>query len=309
MTKLNEGKLESGLNGCGDAEFYIFAVPEETAVPLLEHVIHKAANERTARGLCVLFTKRPSALAGIHFRHLPVLSFGAEEQMIIDEVIERLDGYSQPNSDAHAAEPSAEVLWRAQCAASARKWDRRLREKLQADRAQRLEAGLKNLLVITEPGFAAGGMSAEERLEAVQHTLRTLVQVQNDLPVTGRSGWSGASPEPAAIASATTERIKIGRLEYRPDFCEVWVDGQRFDLTTRVPARRCLQFLVEKEAFTEETAREFSEIHAFVAEPLGSMANEPRIHHYFNDAKRKLTRLRSDLIKPVARTGRYFLAV
>ena len=87
------------------------------------------------------------------------------------------------------------------------------------------------------------------------------------------------------------------------------MDGQRFDLTSRVPARRCLQYLVENQAFDEATAREFTEIHTFVTEQLGSMANEPRIHHYFNDSKRKLTRLRSELIKPVARTGRYYLAV
>lgn len=295
MKKSNGGKMGTESNGNGGAEFYVFAASDRCAVPLLDHVIYKVAGERTARGLCELFEKRPtSAPAGTSFCHRPALSFRVEDQIVMDEVLDCLDGYGHPNPDAYAARPSAEVLWRGQCAARARKWDRRLREKIRADQAQRLQAILVQLAAAAPPTTECRELSDEERVEAALRLLLTATKAQ-----------ASSATKPAGRDGCA----KIGRLEYRPDFGEVWVDGQRFDLTSRIPARRCLQFLVAKEAFDERRAREFAEIHAFVVEELGSMANEPRIHHYFNDARRKLTRLRSELIKPVARTGRYYLAV
>jgi hypothetical protein len=295
MTKLNGGKLAGDGKENGDAEFYVFALPAGCDEPLPERVIHRATGEKMAAGLCALFEKRPSsAPPGTRFCYRPALLFSAEDQIVVEEVLDCLEGYGHPNPDVYAAKPSAEVLWRGQCAARARKWDRRMREKIRAGQAQRLQAMVVQLAEAAMPTSEGRELSDEERVAAALRLVMSATKAQ---------GTEVGQP------TDRDGRIKLGRLEYRPGFDEVWVDGQRFDLTTRIPARRCLQFLVEKEAFDVRRAREFAEIHAFVVEELGSMANEPRIHHYFNDAKRKLTRLRSELIKPVARTGRYYLAV
>jgi len=305
MTMTSNGSMEGGLNGNGDAEFYIFAAPDENGAPVLDHVIYRVTGEQIANGLCNLLRKTQGQTpGGLCFRHVPAMAFSTEDQIIIDEVLDTLDRFSHPDPCVYAVKPSAELMQRAQYVARARTWERRLRDKMKAPEAPSLVTLAKEM-VGAAMARGSGNPVDWPRVMGALQVLQAWAESQ------AGAAWQSAA---GAVAPAGGEpngegRIREGRLEYRPDFCEVWVDGQRFDLTTRMPARRCLQFLVEKQAFDEASARDFAEIHAYVTEGFGSVANEPKIHDYFNEAKGKLPRLRRELIKAVARSRRYYLEV
>ena len=303
MTKVKNGKVEGGLNGGGDAEFYVFAVPDGNAAPLLEHVIYKAANEQTARGLCVLFEKRPtSAPGGTSFRHLSALTFGAEDQIVMDEVLDCLDGYGHPDPTVYAVRPSVEVLWRAQCAARARKWDRRLREKLQAQ-------GLWLGAMVEDARAAGRAFGEEEKVNDALQVLMTFAEARS------KASSRAAKPaQPAADASAADGRLRIGRLSYLPGFNQVWLGEELFDLSHRPKARACVRYLVENRAYDAAHARHLeTEIDPYVRAqcqlPKLGAYSELRMHHYFNPSTSDVARLGRELIQPAGRNGRYFLKV
>jgi len=104
----------------------------------------------------------------------------------------------------------------------------------------------------------------------------------------------------------------IGRLEYREGFKDVWLGKEHFDLRGRTQARLCLEYLVAKQALTENSARHFAdEIDPYVREKGGNCGrgkfSEIKIKQYFNDRKGRLPRLRSDLIRTVEGSGKYYL--
>jgi hypothetical protein len=102
--------------------------------------------------------------------------------------------------------------------------------------------------------------------------------------------------------------IKLGRIDYRIGFDDVWVDGEHFDLRKRRKAKACLQYLIENKAFTATSARHLdTEIDPFVREQSGGLpkAADIRIHHYFTAEKNRLEKLRSLICR--AGNGRFFL--
>ena len=108
----------------------------------------------------------------------------------------------------------------------------------------------------------------------------------------------------------------VGRLQYGAGFNDVWFGGEHYDLRGRAKARFCLQYLVAKQAFDENSARHLEkEIDPFVRKkcqlpPLPESAQSNlRIQHFFNDPSRKLTRLRRDLVRAAGRNGRFYLQV
>ena len=108
------------------------------------------------------------------------------------------------------------------------------------------------------------------------------------------------------------ERILVrGRLEYRPGLRDVWVGDRHYDLRERTKARLCLEYLVEKQAFDPESARDLvEEIDPYVRD-MGNFprAADIRIDDYFRDGAGRLRGLRRDLIVSAGRNGRYFLRV
>lgn len=303
MTKANNGRMEAGLNGNSDAEYYVFAVPAGCAAPWLDHVIYKVIGERTARGLCALFEKRTtSAPAGTSFCPRPALSFSVEEQIVMDEVLDCLDGYGHPDPMVYAVRPSDEVLWRAQCAASARKWDRRLREKLQAQSVW--------LGAMVEDARAAGrAFGEEERVSEALQVLMTFAEARSKA-----SACAAKPAQPAADASAADGRLRVGRLSYLPGFNQVWLGDELFDLSHRPKARACVRYLVENRAFDADHARHLeTEIDPYVRAqcqlPKLGAYSELRMHHYFNPSTSDVARLGRELIQPAGRNGRYFLKV
>jgi hypothetical protein len=105
--------------------------------------------------------------------------------------------------------------------------------------------------------------------------------------------------------------VRHGRLEYRPGFEDVWVDGEHYGLRARKRARLCLEYLVAQQAFDAASARHLTEeIDPHVCREGGfPRSADLRIHHYFNDHRGKLTKLRQGLVRQAGRNGRFYLAV
>ena len=142
-----------------------------------------------------------------------------------------------------------------------------------------------------------------------------------------RAGLNGAIPCAPVLPvngagiKIPAEAIRIGRLCYLPGFTRVWFRGKKgaadveYDLQERNKARLCIQYLMEKEAFSPASAVHFEkEINPYVRErsKLDPQSNsaEIKIHHYFNPSHGKLAPLGRELIVSAGHgTGRYYLNV
>ena len=104
-----------------------------------------------------------------------------------------------------------------------------------------------------------------------------------------------------------------GRLRWENDFKEIRLGGVLYNLLTRKKARYCIQYLVQKGAFDEKSARLLEkEIDPFVRKhskmpplPESSKGNL-RIQHYFTGTGKNLHQLCAELIKS-AGNGRFYL--
>lgn len=124
----------------------------------------------------------------------------------------------------------------------------------------------------------------------------------------GTDAGSRATQEPVVAKDAIQ---RVGQLRYRPDFNDVWVGEQHYDLRERTKARLCVRYLVEHGAFEAATARHLvEEIDPFVRQHGNFLPTaDIRIHHYFNDRNGPLTQLRKALIQSAGRQGRFYLNV
>ena len=119
----------------------------------------------------------------------------------------------------------------------------------------------------------------------------------------------------AGAVSIQTEAGKIlwcGKFGYRPGFVDVWLHDEPYNLRERTQARLCIQYLVENEAFSIDSARHFlTQIDPYVRTHSKSPhAAEPKIDHYFTDPTGNLPALRKALIQATGlRDGRFFLKV
>ena len=137
----------------------------------------------------------------------------------------------------------------------------------------------------------------------------------------------GASPERFAaveqLLAACTEAalpaggaresiIKIGRLEYREGFKDVWLDDVAFDLRSYPQARWCLELLVRKRAYAANSALHLrNEIDPYVREHSGVGARGKfsaiKIQDYFREPSGHLMKLCQGLIRSAGNNGKYFL--
>ena len=104
-----------------------------------------------------------------------------------------------------------------------------------------------------------------------------------------------------------------GRLQWANGFKEVRLGGVLYNLQTRKKARYCIQYLVQKGAFDEKSARHLErEIDPYVRKHskmpplLDSSRNNLRIQHYFTGTGKNVHQLCAELIKS-AGNGRFYL--
>ena len=119
-----------------------------------------------------------------------------------------------------------------------------------------------------------------------------------------------ACPEAALPAGGARESIiKIGRLEYREGFKDVWYADEHYNLRGHRKAQLCLEFLARNHAVDEVSARHFlDEIDPYVrANGEFIQLKNVRIKDYFNDPTGHLQALRQALVQVVEGTGKYYL--
>lgn len=115
-----------------------------------------------------------------------------------------------------------------------------------------------------------------------------------------------------AQAAAFLKMKSRGRFHYRPDFSQVAVGEDIFDLRKRPLARWCLHYLYRRKAFGARSALHFADdIDPHVRELSGraprGIRSVAKIDNYFNDPQKRLPKLRKLLIHYDEVSGKYYL--
>jgi hypothetical protein len=110
---------------------------------------------------------------------------------------------------------------------------------------------------------------------------------------------------------AASQLLTRGRLKWLPGCDTVWLDDKPHDLRKWKRARACLQYLVAKEAFAEDSARHLvDEVDVYVHGQMGtkpSLRPTVKVQDYFKDGG-ELREFCKEIVRP-AGEGRYFLKV
>jgi hypothetical protein len=134
-------------------------------------------------------------------------------------------------------------------------------------------------------------------------------------PILDRFAAGLPRPQNIVAEAKSADRLaagQVGRLRWANDFKEIRLGDRLYHLETRRKARLCIRFLVESEAFAENSAKHLeTEIDPYVREQAGmeelpkSSKGNIRIQHYFQ-GDRSIQKLCSELIA-LAGNGRYYL--
>ena len=110
------------------ASHYLFASPSQLRKESPENVFYRVEGESLAQSLCCLFTQEYAHSQGLpEFHHGAAASLSAEEQVLLDESLDLLDLYDDPDAGIYDPPPSEHILFLAQCAMRAQRWERLLR--------------------------------------------------------------------------------------------------------------------------------------------------------------------------------------
>ena len=103
-----------------------------------------------------------------------------------------------------------------------------------------------------------------------------------------------------------------GRLHFRPDFGQLLVGDEYFDLRKRALARWCIRYMFRKKAFSARSALDFADdidpaVRKLAKREARGIHSVAKIDNFFNDAKHILPKLRQLLIRYDPDSGKYFL--
>lgn len=116
--------------GKGEAAFYLYAVLAGDNNIDPGSVFYKVAGETVASGLCALFAKEYEGKDGRPiFRHVAAATVPAPDQVLLDEALQWLEVYSDPDPGVHDPPPSKDMIARAQYAVRAQTWEELLRRQ------------------------------------------------------------------------------------------------------------------------------------------------------------------------------------
>jgi len=109
--------------------FYLFASFTGRRDESASAVFYKVEGQSLAKSLCSLFTKEYSDESGqTTFCLQPATSISIEDKILLEESLDQLDIYEDPDRGAYDPPPPRDVLLRAQYALRARKWETLVRE-------------------------------------------------------------------------------------------------------------------------------------------------------------------------------------
>jgi len=110
--------------------FYLFASPTSELDQSPKNVFYKAETELLAESLCRLFKREYTYEDGRPtFHFIPSTSISAEEQVLLDEALDWLPLYRDPDPGLYDPPPSEHTLILAQYMIRASDWEERLRQR------------------------------------------------------------------------------------------------------------------------------------------------------------------------------------
>jgi hypothetical protein len=111
--------------------FYLFASPAGKPSQASGSVFYKVEGETLAKKLCGLFNgEYGGGESRTDFRCVPAESIPEAEQVLLDEALDWLEVYDDPDAGIYDPEPSKDMMLLAQYAVRARTWEELLRRKL-----------------------------------------------------------------------------------------------------------------------------------------------------------------------------------
>ena len=112
------------------SRFYVFASPGEKGTHSPETVFHKVDDEVIAKSLCSLFTKQFTGSDGLpSFEYKAVETLSDEDQILMDEALDSLAQYDDPDRFIYDSPPSQHTINLATWARRADKWEDALRAR------------------------------------------------------------------------------------------------------------------------------------------------------------------------------------
>jgi hypothetical protein len=131
----------TGKSPCNGRHFqYLFASPSGASKES-RAVFYKVEGESLAASLCALFTTQYGAADRSHFHYMSAAMISTQERVLLDEALDWLQVYSDPDPGVYEPDPPKDVLKRAQYSNQADVWEQLLRQQLndnqQSNRANR----------------------------------------------------------------------------------------------------------------------------------------------------------------------------
>jgi hypothetical protein len=153
--------------------FYIFAMPTEIWGDPFGTVFYKLHGEDLVMSLCRLFMKEYTGTDGCpSFQDRAAAEFYVDDQVLLDESIEWLGNYEDPDPGIYDPRPPTNTLVRAQYAMRARKWEELLRARA-TERENNLNANNETQETSSPAELL---MSAEEQRNSALNLLILLAQ-------------------------------------------------------------------------------------------------------------------------------------
>jgi hypothetical protein len=111
--------------------YYLYTSSSVPAELTNESVFYLANGERSAKTLCRLFSKEyPSASGNPEFFLRPAVEITPDDQILLDEAIDSLELYDDPDPYIYDPPPSGATMMRAHYARRAKEWEARISVKI-----------------------------------------------------------------------------------------------------------------------------------------------------------------------------------
>jgi hypothetical protein len=201
--------------------FYLFESPAGSRVQTAATVFYKVEGELIAKLLCSLFATEYGEKGPLTFHCAAAATLSPADQVLLDEALDTINSYIDPDSHGYDPAPIKKVFARAQHGGRAQDWDRRLWEKITP----------------AEP-------------DRHQEPLPFPVQPTREAAHVSPAGYAGpqkaAVKETQAATKIADTRNQGRRQRFRPlsdDFGTVELDGGMIDLQGREKAKAFLRLL------------------------------------------------------------------
>ncbi|MEW6199138.1 MAG: hypothetical protein AB1601_10830 [Planctomycetota bacterium] len=116
-----------------ESESYLFVIGDGREDVSHNTVFHRAADAELAASICRLCEREYGG--EVRFSHRLSSSFSPDDQVLLDEALDELIIYDDPDPGIYDPPPTRQTLFRAQCARRCQRWEEMLRNRRTPERA------------------------------------------------------------------------------------------------------------------------------------------------------------------------------